>query len=134
MNSFPILVGTTFLTTAISLAHATDAQITGVKNTSESHIKIAEHVKAQTSNVLLDSHSRVSPEMNDEKMLSYLQRGVRSNLTPDAQLVIGNSRGLRLGVEFNLTPVKTNRNTFNDSRVGVGVLKNGVGVQWTAKF
>jgi hypothetical protein len=59
---------------------------------------------------------------------------IRHDLTPNSRFVLGNSNGLRMGIEFNLSNSPGGTSEFGNAKLGVGILKKGLGVQYVSRF
>lgn len=63
----------------------------------------------------------------DVELMNYSGSGVHSEVTEQMRFVAGNSRGLRLGMELNLSSTSPKNPRFRSVTLGVGVTKIGPG-------
>jgi hypothetical protein len=73
-------------------------------------------------------------DSTDNNHVLQWKTSIKRDLGPNSQFVFGNSNGLRLGVEFNLSSTTPNNPNYYDSKLGIGVTNTGVGIKYTAKF
>ncbi len=125
MKSIPAFIGMALLSTSLSWAYAQDGDIPG--NTQE-------NVKARTAKVLSIITNKKNVEERDYGALNILRDGVSSNLTPTSRFVVGNSNGLRLGMEFNLSNARPNSLNYSEKKLSVWVINSHVGIRFVSKF
>lgn len=137
------------LVATLSPAFATENLESKEIRSAHSYITV-ENIKAKTAKILaiatqaiiLDSDIKnsalpsahldtSSPEVPPKKVFF---EGIRTELTPHTKFILGNSDGLRLGVEFKLSSTSSKSPEYGNAKLGVGILNQGLGIQYISQF
>ncbi len=151
MKSLPMFLGASLLVATPSPALAKEQEAWRELGEVLSHT-ITERVKEQTAVLLVSSPQAIQAitpdpvagevrvsrdaDLPPSKITAkkvYLNT-IRHDLTPNSRFVLGNSNGLRMGIEFNLSNSLGSTTEFGNAKLGVGILKNGLGVQYVSRF
>lgn len=151
MKSFPTLLGASLLVATSAPVFAKEKEEWRESGEVSSHVTI-ERVKERTTTLLAPSPQPIQAVSTDSAVGEVLVsrdsdlppskitakkaffNTIRHDLTPNSRFVLGNSSWLRMGIEFNLSNNNGNTPEFGSTKLGVGILKNGVGIQYVSKF